>query len=806
MKATVVIPVYNAAATLGKLLEALKNQTQREFEIIAVNDGSNDNSLAVLNGFNLPNLRVLNQENKGPAAARNFGAMEAKGDIVVFTDADCVPEPRWLEEMIKPFDDKDVIGVQGRYKNLTPENIVSEFVQREIDERYERMSKLERIDFIGSYSAAYRRSVFLEANGFDEAFLQASGEDPELSYRLASKGKKMVFNPNAVVAHPHPNSLKHYLKQKQGRGYWGALLYKKHPEKMGGQSYNSSLYFIHIAFTMFSFLSFLILLPVKPIAAITLLLLLLGTTLPSSLWIGKKNPRLLAISPVLIILRNLAIGFGIFSGASKALGKTEKMLAGFFAVYSGFMLFTFFDNYLFSDEGTHLLLSIFYRDFFANIISNHSLSGAYRFAIGYLVNYPKLQIAYPPLFHFTNAFLFWLLWPSALIARIVNLSFAVGAFMAFYLVGKRLFDGKTALIATILFSLSPFSLLYASRAFQDFTSFFFIMLAIFVYQKARENGKTKAHLLVGFLIALSALGKQFGAFLLVVFLIDTATKKLSAKEKLARLLAMFIPFFVVMGPYILALSAVGGIEINRLVATVYAPAQGEPTIVMSPEFWLYYIYAPQSSFLFYLPLLALFAFHVFLKQKYWKEMLAFFVLVYLMLSGITNKEIRFVQLFMLPVYLAAGNFLGGKIRSKGFLIAVLCVYAISSMLLFLPSVKPYMLGEISANGNIAVLSDDEPLYSSVIMWQLASQGKSVQVFRSCALGDNPIKFLEDNGVKTVVYSTWTADKSIEKVRDKLRLTSSFGEPKTEIYEFLGNAKTPDKKCNYICLTGKKVCE
>ena len=804
MKATVVIPVYNAANTLGRLIDALKKQSLADFEIIAVNDGSTDNSLSILGNCNIPNLRVLSQENRGPAAARNFGAREARGEIVIFTDADCVPEPQWLEEMIKPFNDEEIIGVQGRYKNLAPERLVSEFVQREIDERYERMAKHERIDFIGSYSAAYRRTVFLEANGFDEAFLQASGEDPELSYRLAAKGGKMVFNPNAVVFHPHPSSLRHYLKQKYGRGYWGALLYRKHPSKMGGQSYNSSLYFIHIAFTMLLFLAALVLLPFRPHMSFALLAVLLATALPSSLWIANRNPKLLAVSPALIILRNIAIGFGIFFGVARTFEKAEKMLAGFLAVYSGAMIYTFMNNYLFSDEGTHLLLSVFYRDFFANLFSNHSISGAYHFAISYLVNYPKLQIAYPPLFHFVNAFLFWLFWPSSFIARAANLSFAIGAFIAFYFIGKRLFDGKTALIATVLFSVSPFSLLYASRAFQDFTSFFFFLLAILVYLKGRERGNGRLHILVGLLVALSTLGKQVGGFLLPLFVFDIILSKSSVKEKAKYAAKLLLPFLMVVIPYLFALNAVGGIEINRLVATVYAPAQGEPTNMLSPEFWLYYIYAPQGGFLFYLPVLLMFAFYILSKQKHSKEMLAFSIFLYFALSAITNKEIRFVQLFMIPAYLASGNILQKK--SKPFLVAALCVYIIASMAAFLPSIKPYTIGDFPTNGNIALLSDDEPLYSSVVMWQLASRGKDVQVFRPCALGDDPVLFFEENGVKTVVYSTWTSDKSIEKIRDKLRLMSYFGEPKTEVYEFLGNVKSHAKKCNYICLTGKKVCE
>lgn len=111
--------------------------------------------------------------------------------------------------MIKPFENKDIVGVQGRYKTKQSE-IVAKFAQYEIEERYERMRRSRYIDFIGSYSAAYKRGVFLSEGGFDESYPIASGEDPDLSFRLASKGYKMVLNNRALVYHHHPDSLYTY--------------------------------------------------------------------------------------------------------------------------------------------------------------------------------------------------------------------------------------------------------------------------------------------------------------------------------------------------------------------------------------------------------------------------------------------------------------------------------------------------------------------------------------------------------------------------------------------------------------------
>ncbi|MDO8625075.1 MAG: glycosyltransferase, partial [Candidatus Diapherotrites archaeon] len=133
-----------------------------------------------------------------------------------------------------------VIGVQGAYENPLSD-WTARFVQLEIEERYARMRSQERIDFVGSYSAAYRRDVFLEQGGFDEGFRAASGEDPDLSFRLADQGHRLVFNPNAVVAHFHPTSLLKYWKTKFFRAYWRVRMYAKNPQKLKGDSYTNPL-------------------------------------------------------------------------------------------------------------------------------------------------------------------------------------------------------------------------------------------------------------------------------------------------------------------------------------------------------------------------------------------------------------------------------------------------------------------------------------------------------------------------------------------------------------------------------------
>ena len=105
---------------------------------------------------------VLSQTNAGPAAARNPGARAAAGDILLFTDADCVPASDWVERMVAPFADPAVAGTKGEYRTRQ-RALIARFVQQEYQDRYDRMVGQSSIYFVDTYSAGYRRNLFLAA-------------------------------------------------------------------------------------------------------------------------------------------------------------------------------------------------------------------------------------------------------------------------------------------------------------------------------------------------------------------------------------------------------------------------------------------------------------------------------------------------------------------------------------------------------------------------------------------------------------------------------------------------------------------
>lgn len=237
---SIVVPMYNEEKSIGKCIESLLNQSYlfHNYEIIVVSDGCNDNSENVVNNIiksqEKGEIKLVRQENQGAAAARNFGAKFSKWPVLLFIDADCIADYRWIEEMIKPILRHNVAGVQGAYKTRQKE-IVAQLAQIEFEGRFKKLQQTEYVDFVGSFSAAYKREVFEKYNGFNTKFVM--NEDVDLAYRISSDGYKLYFNPEAVVYHMHPDSLSRYIRVKFWRGFWRTILYRKFRNKAIKDSY-----------------------------------------------------------------------------------------------------------------------------------------------------------------------------------------------------------------------------------------------------------------------------------------------------------------------------------------------------------------------------------------------------------------------------------------------------------------------------------------------------------------------------------------------------------------------------------------
>ena len=121
MRCSLIIPAYNAEPSLASCLRSALSQSlpRKDYEIILVDDGSVDNTRKIAESFP---ITYYHQENRGPAVARNRGAQAATGEILIFTDSDCLLDFDFLKNIVAPIEQNpEVVGAQGSYKTRQKE-------------------------------------------------------------------------------------------------------------------------------------------------------------------------------------------------------------------------------------------------------------------------------------------------------------------------------------------------------------------------------------------------------------------------------------------------------------------------------------------------------------------------------------------------------------------------------------------------------------------------------------------------------------------------------------------------------------
>ena len=311
---SIIIPAYNAQKTLPACLDALKAQicSPADAEIIVVDNNSKDDTARIASEAGVVVVNCLKQ---GAGAARNAGIAQAKGDIICFTDADCLPTSNWLKEVSAPLlEHPELTACKGSYLTTQPE-LIARFVQIEYEDKYDLMRKHERIDFIDTYSAAFRKQDLLREGGFDERMTWL--EDQELSFRLARLGCQMTFQESAVVYHKHEDSLRGYLRKKSVIGYWKAQVIRLHPERLKKDTHTPQVMKIQMLLAMMLPVWLTVGIVSPGLFAILFLITLLAfavTTLPFVIKAWPKDKIVALISPLLLLLRAAALSIGYLRG------------------------------------------------------------------------------------------------------------------------------------------------------------------------------------------------------------------------------------------------------------------------------------------------------------------------------------------------------------------------------------------------------------------------------------------------------------------------------------------------------------
>jgi glycosyltransferase involved in cell wall biosynthesis len=222
-----VVPVYNGGLTISETIQSLLEQSYGPQEIIVVDDGSTDDTAAVLKGFG-DKIKVISKSNSGPASARNCGIRASTGEFIAFTDSDCVPDKEWLSNLLGGFSDDKVAGTGGIVRGADT-TALSDYMDlvRYLDPA---RTASGQVGYLATANACFRRNVLIEVGLFNEQFRKPGAEDSELCIKIRARGYELGAVDGALVLHYHKPTVKVFLKTMMNYGEGRYILEKAWPE------------------------------------------------------------------------------------------------------------------------------------------------------------------------------------------------------------------------------------------------------------------------------------------------------------------------------------------------------------------------------------------------------------------------------------------------------------------------------------------------------------------------------------------------------------------------------------------------
>lgn len=197
---SIIIPVYNGGDSFRRCLESIAKTSATPLETIVVADGDTDGSSELAEKYH--NVKVIRlPQSKGPATARNRGAKEAKGDILLFIDADVEISPQTITQVSLVFQENpNIAALIGSYDE-TPgsQNFLSQY--KNLFHHYTHQQGSEEATTFWGACGAIRREIFEKIGGFDESYRRPSVEDIELGYRLKKAGYQIKLCKHIQVKH-----------------------------------------------------------------------------------------------------------------------------------------------------------------------------------------------------------------------------------------------------------------------------------------------------------------------------------------------------------------------------------------------------------------------------------------------------------------------------------------------------------------------------------------------------------------------------------------------------------------------------
>ena len=228
---TVVVPVRNRELTIQSLLDSLQklDYDRNKVEVIVVDGNSTDKTQEIVKKYP---VKLVVEKRKGLNLARNTGIKCSKGEIVAFTDSDCIVPPNWITKIVENFKDPQVSCVGGSAKALD-NDFISQYADNSIVRLMPFFTKREELEKVKPFfrhpagcNMAFRRKVAEEVGYFDE-HIQYGFDEVEFADRICRAGYKMVLDPDVLVWHKHRSTFREFLKQNFQYGKGSGLVLKR---------------------------------------------------------------------------------------------------------------------------------------------------------------------------------------------------------------------------------------------------------------------------------------------------------------------------------------------------------------------------------------------------------------------------------------------------------------------------------------------------------------------------------------------------------------------------------------------------
>jgi cellulose synthase/poly-beta-1,6-N-acetylglucosamine synthase-like glycosyltransferase len=304
VKISILIPCYNEEKTIAKALDSCLNQSRPADEIVVVNDGSTDDSLSVLKGYE-GKIKIIdlsvNTGNK--SYAQSIGLQHVTGDVFITADADTLLDKDFIKHIELAFSDSKVMAVAGYVKSIKGNLITAcrelEYIYGQEVHKYAQ-SKLDAIYVVPGCASAFRKKLFNVLIDFTHDTVT---EDLDFTYQIHELGVKIKFCKEAIVYTQDPNNLKSYINQirRWYGGGWQNLI--KHWKNVKKKAFAFEIMLMFSETTLFGFL-----LLISPFINFRLFLYLCATSLVFALGMGafaaykRRRIDLLVASSVYIFM------------------------------------------------------------------------------------------------------------------------------------------------------------------------------------------------------------------------------------------------------------------------------------------------------------------------------------------------------------------------------------------------------------------------------------------------------------------------------------------------------------------------